>query len=106
VKYLKCHRENPEGVTFFGACGRSLPKLIRSKRGNINAPGIHFFHKYSQPLAAIQATSATSTTPPVQPQQTSFANDRYQVNRFMGEGVKAGLPGLWRSLPCILENIQ
>jgi eukaryotic-like serine/threonine-protein kinase len=92
-----CGHENPASSRFCAACGTSLTIDCPSCH-SANDPEANFCSHCGQPLAT-GATTPVSTaaapppkavsppsTPPSVP--TSFANGRYQVKRFLGEGGK------------------
>jgi serine/threonine protein kinase/tetratricopeptide (TPR) repeat protein len=92
---MKCGAENPEGVKFCGECGSSLSAdIICPQCGYKNPKGIKFCHECGCSLAeqpqakSSQAPSSipTSAGPSLLP--TAFANSRYQVKKFLGEGGK------------------
>ena len=88
MKCPKCEIDNPEGSSFCRGCGQSLQtELICSRCQHINIPGSKFCNKCGQLLGTVQAPQPTPISPsPSVP--TSFANGRYQVKKFLGEGGK------------------
>ena len=99
MKCAHCQSENRETAEFCGDCGQSRrsPTLCR-KCGNANPVGRKFCDKCGHSLvepASAQApppappTPAPSATAPASaPVPASFANGRYQVKKFLGEGGK------------------
>jgi tetratricopeptide (TPR) repeat protein len=83
MKCPKCQTENPEGVKFCGECGQSLSmELTCPQCGHKNPQGIKFCYECGYPLAEPVPVKSIVTEP------TSFAGDRYQVKKFLGEGGK------------------
>jgi ribosomal protein L32 len=93
MKCPHCQAENRDGAEFCGDCGKSLrSEVICPQCGNTNPRGKRFCDKcghslneqVAQPsLSASVPTPAGITKPPV-----DFANGRYQVKKFLGEGGK------------------
>ncbi|MBI2851386.1 MAG: protein kinase [Chloroflexi bacterium] len=110
MKCPKCQTENPEGVKFCGECGRPFSAEIACpKCGHKNPQGVKFCHECGQPLTHAQTlqpsvaqasvpvqnqtpqSSVVQASPPVlnqSPIPASFANGRYTVKKFLGEGGK------------------
>ena len=91
MKCQHCHVENREGAEFCRACGQSIvpSRVVCPKCGNENSRGDRFCDKYGQSLCAKKtAPSLTPTPTQSTPVPTSFANGRYQVKKFLGEGGK------------------
>ena len=81
----KCQTENPVKAKFCKKCGQSLQtELICSHCSHANPPAAKFCLQCGQPLTQ---TPVTAQAPP-SPIPTSFANGRYQVKKFLGEGGK------------------
>jgi RNA polymerase subunit RPABC4/transcription elongation factor Spt4 len=84
-----CQTELPESAKFCGVCGQSLSRdRPCPKCGQINPQGFKFCLQCGQPLTSTQPSSTPSSTPPPSPLPASFANGRYQVKNFPGEGGK------------------
>jgi eukaryotic-like serine/threonine-protein kinase len=84
-----CQTELPDSAKFCGVCGQSLSRdCLCPKCGQINPQDFKFCHQCGQPLTSAQPSSTPlpTSTPPSLP--TSFANGRYQVKKFLGEGGK------------------
>ncbi len=89
-----CGQQNPEGMRFCGGCGASLTNRC-SDCGFDNPPGFKFCGQCGRSLTVAPSSttapdptrgSPAATAPSSQP--TSFANGRYEVKRFLGEGGK------------------
>ena len=81
----KCQTENPVKAKFCKKCGQSLQtELICNHCHHSNPVDSEFCIECGQTLT--QAPPAVS--PPPTPVPTSFANGRYQVKKFLGEGGK------------------
>jgi tetratricopeptide (TPR) repeat protein/ribosomal protein L40E len=90
MKCLHCQGDNPEGAKFCVKCGKSLlVELICPKCGETSPPGSLFCKECGHSLTE-QAPSSKKPKPkkPSTIEPTSFANGRYQVKRFLGEGGK------------------
>jgi tetratricopeptide (TPR) repeat protein len=84
MKCAKCQADNPEGVKFCGECGQPLQaELTCPSCGHKNPSNVNFCHECGHALVE----PAPETFPP-SPEPTSFANGRYQVKKFLGEGGK------------------
>ncbi len=83
-----CGTANPEGAKFCSECAAPLrPAGICVACGFANAPGSKFCNECAQPLGASQSPAPPSTpspTPAALP--TAFADGRYAVKSFLGEG--------------------
>jgi hypothetical protein len=85
MKCPNCGTENPEGSDFCRGCGQSLQIGLKCPRcGYINLKDSKFCNKCGHSLGE----PAPQTAPPALPVPTSFANGRYQVKKFLGEGGK------------------
>ena len=94
MKCQSCDFENPAGSAFCEECGSGLQPACPSCGSEIRA-GARFCRSCGANLieAALPVTDTppsaqTAATPPPSAQPTSFANGRYQVKRFLGEGGK------------------
>jgi len=84
MKCPKCGYENREGAAFCGGCGQSfIAEKTCPQCGHANPQGNKFCDKCGHSLVE----PAPETLPP-SPIPTSFANGRYQVKKFLGEGGK------------------
>ena len=84
MKCPNCGYENREGAGFCGGCGQSfIAEKTCPQCGHANPQGNKFCDKCGHPLVE----PAPETLPP-SPIPTSFANGRYQVKKFLGEGGK------------------
>jgi RNA polymerase subunit RPABC4/transcription elongation factor Spt4 len=84
-----CQTELPDNAKLCGVCGQSLSRdRPCPKCGQINPQDFKFCHQCGQPLTSTQPSSAPSPTPTPPPLPTSFANGRYRVKKFLGEGGK------------------
>ena len=85
-----CGHHNREGAAFCGSCGASLAREVRCPHcQTINAVANRFCDACGHALASTIAdgtSPARHGEPPTQP--TSFANGRYEVKSFLGEGGK------------------
>jgi len=84
MKCPRCQAENPEGSQFCGKCGQSFQaELACPQCGHENPKDNEFCNRCGHRLV--------KETPPATPPSampTSFANGRYQVKKFLGEGGK------------------
>jgi tetratricopeptide (TPR) repeat protein len=82
MKCPKCGYENRQGAGFCGECGQSfIVEKTCPKCGHANPQGNKFCDKCGRSL--VQQTPETPSPSAV---PTSFANGRYQVKKFLGEG--------------------
>jgi len=89
MKCPKCAADNPEGVNFCGECGASLSANQTCARcGHMNPPGKKLCHECGHSLTESVNPPSAAVSPPPSPVPTSFANGRYQVKKFLGEGGK------------------
>jgi tetratricopeptide (TPR) repeat protein len=80
----KCQAELPDNARFCGVCGQSLKaERVCAQCGHANPQDFQFClqcgHSLAEPVTAAAEPS---------PEPTSFANRRYQVKKFLGEGGK------------------
>jgi tetratricopeptide (TPR) repeat protein len=86
MKCPKCQTDNSDTAKFCKKCGQSLlVELLCDRCHHPNTPDSEFCVQCGQPLVSTHAPPPTSTLPPM---PTSFANGRYQVKKFLGEGGK------------------
>ena len=84
MKCPKCGYENPGRVKVCNECGTELrSKLVCPRCGQKNPQRSKFCNACGNSLV-----EAASETPQPSPEPTSFANGRYQVKKFLGEGGK------------------
>jgi serine/threonine protein kinase len=84
MKCPKCGYENLKGVKFCNSCGAELKsKVVCPQCGQKNPPRSKFCNACGQSL-----TKPAPEAPQPSPEPTSFANGRYQVKKFLGEGGK------------------
>ena len=88
MKCPHCQAENPEGVKFCGECGQLFQRELTCPNcGYKNANNIKFCHDCGHALVE-KAPAPSPAAPPPSALPTSFANGRYQVKKFLGEGGK------------------
>ena len=90
MKCPNCQTELPDNSKFCGVCGQSLVTERKCPQcGHINPQDYNFCLQCGQPLTE-QAPAPKKTKPkkPSTIQPTSFADGRYQVKKFLGEGGK------------------
>ncbi len=85
-----CGFENPDQFKFCGECGTPLTGTCPACDFQ-NPPGLKFCGNCGASLAPSGETPRGTVppkpqSPPTTHQPTSFANDRYQVKEFLGEG--------------------
>jgi RNA polymerase subunit RPABC4/transcription elongation factor Spt4 len=91
VRCPNCERENPDDARFCAGCGRSISNEIACTRcGRLNPPDAAFCNGCGQQLSetagAAEGAMSRAPSPVAAPQPSSFANGRYSVMRFLGEG--------------------
>ncbi len=82
----KCGFENPGDSSFCGRCGASMETICPSC-GAKPPPDFKFCHKCGYDLS-LEAVPDPPPTAAITPEPTSFADDRYEVKEFLGEGGK------------------
>jgi len=88
MKCPHCQTENPEGSKFCRECAQPLySELICPECGYKNIPGSKFCNQCAHPLTE-QAPPKPKRKKPSTIEPTSFAEGRYQVKKFLGEGGK------------------
>jgi predicted ATPase len=84
MKCPKCRADNPDNVKFCGECGHPLQaELTCPGCGHKNPGSIKFCHECGHSLVEPVSEKAPPSREP-----TSFANGRYEVRKFLGEGGK------------------
>jgi tetratricopeptide (TPR) repeat protein/archaellum biogenesis ATPase FlaH len=84
MKCPKCGYENPGRIKVCSGCGTELrPKLVCPQCGRKNPKGSKFCNACGRSLA-----ETAPERPKPSPKPTSFANGRYEVKEFLGEGGK------------------
>jgi tetratricopeptide (TPR) repeat protein len=84
MKCPKCQAENSDTAKFCGVCGQSLADKIKcSYCQHENPQGFKFCEECGHSLV-----ETAPETPQPSPEPTSFANRRYEVKKFLGEGGK------------------
>jgi len=84
VKCPKCRTNNRDDAQYCKKCGQSLQAgLVCKNCQHPNSPGSAFCDKCGHSLA-----QPASEPPSPSPMPTFFANGRYQVKKFLGEGGK------------------
>jgi tetratricopeptide (TPR) repeat protein len=85
MKCPKCQAELPDDAKFCGVCGQSLKaERVCPQCGQANPQDFQFCLQCGHSLVE----PAPQPTAPLSPEPTSFANGRYQVKKFLGEGGK------------------
>jgi tetratricopeptide (TPR) repeat protein len=85
MKCPRCNTENSDTAKFCTACGQQLQtEMVCPQCNHTNKPTAKFCEEcgYALTQSVLQPTAQPSPTP------TSFANSRYQVKKFLGEGGK------------------
>jgi tetratricopeptide (TPR) repeat protein len=83
MKCPQCQTENSDSAKFCTACGQQLQtEMVCPQCHHTNKPTAKFCEECGRALAE------SVPTPPPSPEPTSFANGRYQVKKFLGEGGK------------------
>ncbi|MCI0778195.1 MAG: protein kinase, partial [Chloroflexi bacterium] len=85
MKCQACGHENREGARFCDQCAAELGPVCSSCQTQ-NDPGARFCRQCRESLDTTQSPSTTPTPVPALP--SSFANGRYTVKSFLGEGGK------------------
>jgi predicted amidophosphoribosyltransferase len=81
MKCEHCRTELPDNAKFCNRCGKSVEaESVCSRCQHGNPQGSSFCLQCGQPLVSVQEPSSVPSMP------TSFANGRYQVKEFLGEG--------------------
>ncbi len=90
MKCPKCQAENADTAKFCRQCGQPFHvDLVCSHCQHVNKPPASFCEECGQPLVVPRtAPAAPAAASPSAPLPTSFANGRYQVKKFLGEGGK------------------
>jgi tetratricopeptide (TPR) repeat protein len=84
MKCLKCQAELPDNAKFCGVCGQSLKaENVCAQCGQVNPQDFLFCLQCGHSLAEPVPERAPPSREP-----TSFANGRYQMTKFLGEGGK------------------
>jgi serine/threonine protein kinase/tetratricopeptide (TPR) repeat protein len=84
MKCPKCNTENSHTAKFCTACGQQLQtEMVCPQCHHTNKPTAKFCEECGHSLIEAASEIAEPSTEP-----TSFANGRYQVRRFLGEGGK------------------
>jgi eukaryotic-like serine/threonine-protein kinase len=87
MKCPHCQTQLPDNSKFCGVCGQSLETDHKCHNcGHVNPQDFKFCLQCGQPLSSTQIKESPDKSPSLQP--TSFANGRYQVKKFLGEGGK------------------
>src|SRR5438552_3451341 len=87
MKCPSCARDNPEGAKFCSECASALrQELACPSCGFANAPGSRVCNECAQALATDAPLSRTPTPSPSPALPASFADGRYAVKGFLGEG--------------------
>ena len=93
----KCQTELPDDAEFCGVCGQALSiQLPCPHCGRVNPKEFRFCLKCGLSLTELppQASAPPSVLLSSSPVPTSFANGRYVVKKFLGEGgQEEGLSG-------------
>jgi eukaryotic-like serine/threonine-protein kinase len=88
MKCLKCGHANRKASAFCGECGQPfITEKACPQCSHVNPQSNKFCDKCGRSLVE-PASQRLAPAPPSTPQPTSFANGRYQVKKFLGEGGK------------------
>jgi serine/threonine protein kinase/tetratricopeptide (TPR) repeat protein len=80
----KCQAELPDNAKFCGVCGQPLKaQHVCAQCGHVNPQDFQFCLQCGHSL-----TELVSEGPQRSPEATSFADGRYQIKKFLGEGGK------------------
>ncbi|OGP50626.1 MAG: hypothetical protein A2Y79_07000 [Deltaproteobacteria bacterium RBG_13_43_22] len=89
MKCFKCQTENPDKAKFCKKCGQSLlTEIICNHCRHSNPVDSEFCIECGQSMIRSIGQPPVSPAPHTESQPTSFANGRYQVKKFLGEGGK------------------
>jgi len=101
MKCPSCEFENPADAIFCNKCGQKID-IACSKCGKINPPDSIFCNKCGQPLEeTTQKESAPLSINIIDPELTSFADNRYQIKDVLGEG---GKKKVYRAYDTLLDR--
>ncbi len=89
MKCPNCQAENRDGAEFCRKCGQSLQVDITCPQcGHVNLPDSAFCEKCAHSLGVAPPPSKPKLKKPSTIEPTSFADGRYQIKKFLGEGGK------------------
>lgn len=92
MKCPKCQTELPDNAKFCGVCRQSLiAERPCPKCGQVNPQNFTYCLQCGEPLTSAETqtpTKSSTSTLSGSPLPTSFANGRYTVKKFLGEGGK------------------
>jgi membrane protease subunit (stomatin/prohibitin family) len=84
MKCPECQTENADSAKFCTACGQQLQtETVCPQCSHINRPTAKFCEECGYVLVQLAPATAPPSSEPA-----SFANGRYQVKKFLGEGVR------------------